>query len=491
MEKQIKAFFYDYKYYLFPEDCPSLEELKKRSSVTATRLKEELCMAPDFIYESMSEETVQIENPERLFEITGTLRSHEEYDAVLRRQVDRVCPGCERYIEDGKPELNGHHREISLDGACYERRGEDETWDFATCVNVFWYRISLQLDALGSCIDKGNQKKINDIINKELSKFFLPVKLYGGVDEGRYCLLFAPDYNHTHIFRKILCYLAEAASREVSEIKRAGWEVLPYRKKGVFRYGGKHDFSKIKARIAETENGIGIGVEFYCKKQLSDKKTEALFQDFFDYLAESLGENYAQGLVTECSVSSDEKGMMPVCSLLPVLEEKNAENGREDKGYPAPLCFGDVRTEESGDCLPFRDKITEGVTNCPEMTFLTRGEIETAWWMDAVQFFYLYVPHSMDDGTAVSWYLANGDLVPEPLRDPEDGRVVGGGLGVSFCGEEAFIIDCFVASEQAFYRNMRVIAPVLSCLGAKLVTVKREGVAVYSCGYEFTLIENV
>ncbi len=125
------------------------------------------------------------------------------------------------------------------------------------------------------------------------------------------------------------------------------------------------------------------------------------------------------------------------------------------------------------------------------MTFLTRGEIETAWWMDAVQFFYLYVPHSMDDGTAVSWYLANGDLVPEPLRDPEDGRVVGGGLGVSFCGEEAFIIDCFVASEQAFYRNIRIIAPVLSSLGAKLVTVKREGVAVYSCGYEFTLIENV
>ena len=62
MEKGLKAFFYEYKYYLFPETCATLSELKSRESVKVKRLKEERCMAPDFIYESIAEEEVVFEN---------------------------------------------------------------------------------------------------------------------------------------------------------------------------------------------------------------------------------------------------------------------------------------------------------------------------------------------------------------------------------------------------------------------------------------------
>lgn len=488
MEKQIKAFFYDYKYYLFPEDCASLDELKKKKSVTAMRLKEELCMAPDFIYESMAEETLEIEAPERLFEVPATLRTHEEYDEILHKQVDRVCHGCERYIDDGKPELNGHHREMSLNGACYERRSEDESWDFATCVEVFWYRISRRLDLFGSLIDKNNQKKINALFNKELSKFFFPVKVYGGVQDGKYCLMFAHDYNHMHIVRKILAYMAEVAAQEVCEMKKAGWEVFPCRQKGAYRYEGKTDFKKVKARIVQAEVPSGIAVELYSPKELGEKKTSALFQDLFDYLSGHLGEKAVQALVTECSVVSEDEGMTPVCELLPALEERCAE--REEGGYPAPVYFGGVRGDGTEN-FPFREKITEGVTDCPDMTFLSPEERQNAWWLNMAQFFYLYVPRPAQEmGETVGWYLANGKLVPEPLRDSDSGTLIGGGTGMCVCGEDAFIIDCFVASEKSFYRALRIMAPVLGSLGAKLITVKEEGVAVYSCGYDFTLIEN-
>ena len=61
MEKGLKAFFYEYKYYLLPEACESVEDLKRQTTWEVKRLKEELCMAPDFVYESMETELLTFE----------------------------------------------------------------------------------------------------------------------------------------------------------------------------------------------------------------------------------------------------------------------------------------------------------------------------------------------------------------------------------------------------------------------------------------------
>ncbi|MBR3764542.1 MAG: hypothetical protein IKK57_08340 [Clostridia bacterium] len=47
----------------------------------------------------------------------------EEYDARLRQVVRRICPGCGGYgdIDDTPASLQGHHREVSLDGLCFFR----------------------------------------------------------------------------------------------------------------------------------------------------------------------------------------------------------------------------------------------------------------------------------------------------------------------------------------------------------------------------------
>ncbi|MDE6058944.1 MAG: hypothetical protein K2G44_02775 [Clostridia bacterium] len=490
MTTQMKAFFYEYKYYAFPDGVKSLDELKKMPSVTCMRLKEERCMAPDFIFESTEEETLAIEHPERLFEVSVTIRTGEEYDEILRKQVDKVCHDCERYIPDGDPRdtgnLDGHHREISLDGVCYEREGKNDPWDFGTCAKVFWYRISTKLNELAKYIDAGNQKKLNAVLNRELQNFMFPANFYGGVHEGKYCLTFMPDFDHVPFVRLLYRYLTEVAMQDNSEIKEAGWEVFPCRKQGVFRYTGKHKFRKELARIVPAENPNGVGLELYCKKA-DDKKRYALFQDLFAYLAEQIGEAKAYTLVTEVTISADKTDKVPVSELIPALEKKYREAYGDEEQYPAPLGYGSHGGEHD---FPFREKITEGATVCPDISFLTLETLHEAWWMDFCGFAYLYVPHSPADALeTVSWYLANGNLVPEPLRDPEEGGLTGGSAGVGFCGEDGFILDCFVASEKAFFRRLRIIAPVLQSYGVKLVTVKKEGVTVYDCGYQFTISE--
>lgn len=496
MERQMKAFFYDYKYYLFPDDCMTLEELKKRDSVTVKRLKEENCMAPDFIYESIAEETLAIEEPDLLFEVYVNLYSGEEYDKILKEQIDRVCPGCERYIPDGDPRdtnpggLDGHHREISLSGACYEREEANESWDFATCVDYFWYHIAEQSDRFKKYIDADNQKRLNTVFGEELSKFTVPVKVYGAVNDGKYSLTIAADYDHVPIVRVMFAFLAEAASDERNEMKKLGWTVFSCREKGVYKYTGKTKPEAVSARLVPCENPNCYNIEVYSSKPLEEKKAAELFQDVYDYLSEQLGEKIVQSVLSSYLVTADETDMRPVSELLPLMEEKYGVKEGKEGEYPASYFYTSAPKQDVAE-LPFRELITGGVTRCPEMSFLDYEEHKRAWWLDFFEFFYLYVP-SAEEGVfeAVSFYLLNGGRVPEPLRDPEDTRVSGGIVGAAHCVDGELMIDCMVASEKAFFRKLRTIAPVLQAYGAKLVAVKSDSVSVYQCGYEFELIES-
>lgn len=94
MEIGLKAFFYEYKYYLLPDGCADAEDVRKLKMAEVRRLKEENCMAPDFVYESAETEFLVIAAPERIFPATVNLYTREEYDALLSKQVEKRCPGC-------------------------------------------------------------------------------------------------------------------------------------------------------------------------------------------------------------------------------------------------------------------------------------------------------------------------------------------------------------------------------------------------------------
>lgn len=82
MEKGVKAVFYKYKYYIFP-DGVDITQVADGTVINAKRLKEERCMAPDFIYESIVEESVEVESARLLFPVTVNLYTSKEYDAIL------------------------------------------------------------------------------------------------------------------------------------------------------------------------------------------------------------------------------------------------------------------------------------------------------------------------------------------------------------------------------------------------------------------------
>lgn len=483
METRVKAFFYDYRYYAFPDDCMTLEEIKSKSNVSCRRLKEEGCMAPDFVFESIAEETLEIEFPERVFEVSVTLRTQAEYDEILKEQVGRVCPGCERFEDDG--DLDGHHREISLDGLCYIREDEDEPWDFATCVDYFWYRISQQLDEMAKLIDAGDQRKLNKLFHKELSHFFPETEVYGCVREGRYCLMFAPDYNFIPVIRTMIAYLAEVASREESEMSKAGWEVVPFRIKGVYRHRGK-SLHAAKVRLVDTDNPNRYGMEVLTA-ETDPKKIEKQLQKLYDYLCERLGENVVYSAIADLKpVGGGEMTTVQEAELL-ILEKYDTCYGDENP-YPPSDMYG-VNAELSVSEFPYRDKVIEGVTQCENFSFMNRETADDAFWLKIVSFFYLYVPRAGEEEMKVlTWYLNNFRLVPEPMRID---LVAADYVGVGFCGEEGFIIDCMVASEKVFFRLLRTIAPVLKALDAKVVAVNGQGVSVFECGYRFTPIDTI
>ena len=289
MEKQVRAFFYDYKYYLFPEDCETLEDVKGHTHVRVKRLQEMLCMAPNFVYESIVDEALSIEEPSHIFEVYVNLYTREEYDEILKKQVRRVCPGCERFGGDAE-DLEGHHREIALDGSCFERETREDRWDFATCVENFWWRIATQsLDDLAECIDKGDQKKLNKILNRELKKFLAELKFYGCVLDGKYCISFESNPYLSSVAQLILGFFAATAMEDGAPMSEAGWLVMPYRTADGLTYNGK-----LKADmplVSFFEMGHKIGVRIYDKsaEELTDRQKTNRMRDVDTFLCSEIG----------------------------------------------------------------------------------------------------------------------------------------------------------------------------------------------------------
>ena len=191
MEQGIRAFFYRFQYYLFPEGM-ELSDLAAAGRVEVKRLKEERCMAPDFIYESMEDAVVTIEDPALLFEVRVNLYTGAEYDAILGKHVDRICPGCVRYTDDDG--FEGFHSEMSLDGVCFLREDKDEPWSFGFCAWFFWHRMAERLNELAACIDGGDMQRLNAILNEDLERFYVPLNFFGTVRDGRYCLYVHGDW---------------------------------------------------------------------------------------------------------------------------------------------------------------------------------------------------------------------------------------------------------------------------------------------------------
>lgn len=488
MESDLKAFFYDYKYYLFPNDCATLSEVKRKGKFVAKRLLEERCMAPDFIYESIREEDVEIEAESRVFEVSVSLYSAQEYDEILTRHVHRVCPGCENYTDDGRPELSGMHREISLKGTCYVREDSGEAWDLATCVDYFWFHIGSKLNDLAVCIDRNDQKKLNRILNTELKKIFLPFDFYGTVIDGHYTLCFC-DWGYSPVMLSVFAMMAQCASVQKA-FTEAGWQVLPYRPKGSFRCEA-FDGEGVLGRLEETP--AGYTVVLYQGKAISENTEKKRVRSAYEYFVSALGEDVVLSVIDGYDFSGDKQGMIPLSHIVRTLSERLGQSDGGEVSFPPTVYYG-MNGDAAQYMLPFRERLVEVSTSCMPLSQLsTDASEEEKWWLRLVSYAYLYIPRRVDDenypAETLLWYIGNMRLVPEPIRSPEETRVSACGIGFGFCEENGYVIDNMVFREKGFFRTLRILAPVLKAYKAKVVVVNESGLMAYDCDYEFTPID--
>lgn len=503
METGLKAFFYDYKYYLLPDGCESVGEVKKLKSTEVRRLKEEGCMAPDFIYDSIATEFLVIEDSRRVFPAEINLYEKREYDALLLKQVKKRCPGCRRYTDDGTDELNGHHKEMSLSGACYLRENEsEENGDFAYPLGRyavgFWEIIAEKANELASLTDKGDQKAINKLVNKILEKFFLPLDIFCGVENGQYCLCMSSHEYGFSGMRAIVAMLAETASRKGSAMEAVGWKVYPYFPKGVYAPSLRPDYVKNPPRIFYGADGHGgtelcifeKGADSWNERTANGRKT-ALYK----YLCREIGENVLLAGAASLTVTEKipgDKTATCASELAEILTAGAKEIYEGRIPFPAPVFW-----ETKGlikDALPYKQSTVAWTTICEELTpekFDGETAVDNAVFeaLGAV-YAYIYLPEPSSDMRdsekyeILEWYFSHREGYPEPIYNSEDWELFMKQVGMTF-SPDGVCIDFMIFDEKEFFRFMRNLAPVLEGLHAKIVTVKRSGEIVYNPGYIF------
>lgn len=509
MEKGVKAVFYKYKYYVFPDGI-DITQVADGTVINAKRLKEERCMAPDFIYESIEEESVEIESARLLFPVTVNLYTGKEYDAILSEQVDRVCHGCSRFDDNGDESLDGHHREISLSGVCYEKETDDAKPTYALRTYWFLSAIADNIDAIKKCIDTRNEKKLNKICNK-FDWIPLPYKFYGDKSDGKY-RLFWRSFGADDLDRNVQYFTAKAAASEASPIKDKDFEIIPYIPKGADVDLGKFNETAAVFSVSETRVTNILSVHVYSKKRLDEQKYDKLLCAVHNNICKRAGEDFAMRTIAGYNVIYDAPDKLLTLEQLLNVLKVNDVAGSESR-YPESL---PVWWEKQENALYGRRNF-EGVTSCYDLTALAADSslVSEKDFYGCLAYAYLFIPATFENydkiGEAVANYFANAEEIPEPviLKEVDLGCFVHIGAGMCTrdsvreeedCDEAAIVrhneneglaLDFLVTDENAFFRFIKILAPVLRFYNARLVVVNNSGVNEYCCGYEITPVDSM
>ena len=497
MEKNIRAVFYKYKYYIFPEEFSDLTKIKDGTVIAAKRLKEERCMAPDFIYESVVEESLEIENAKLLFPVSVNLYTGKEYDAILSKQIDKVCHGCSRFIDNDDESLDGHHREISLDGVCYERETDDDKATYSTRSYWFLCGVAEHFDDIKKYIDAGNGKKL-DKVCRSLKCIPLPYKFYGDKHYGKY-RLFWRSFGGSDLNRNLQLFTAKAASLESSPVKDLDLEIVPYIPKDAAVDLGNLDENAPVFSVSDTQYQNLVDVHVYSKKHLNEKKYDKLLFDVHHNLSNRMGEDAVMRTVSGYDVVYNATGKLISLNQLVELLTKNDAPDSE-KSYPYP---DKVYWEKREGALYGRRNYA-GATSCCSLAALAldASNVPQADFYGCCAFAYIFIPstfeHFEDVTQSVTDYLKSTEDIPEPVifKDANYGCFVPIGAGVCMrddeekaetaLGNEGVVYDFLVTDENAFFRFIKILAPVLRFYNAKLIVVNDSGVNEYECDYKIT-----
>jgi len=485
MKKGIKAAFYKFKYYIFPDEFNDFSKIAHGTVINAKRLKEELCMAPDFITESMTDESVEIDDPSLLFPVEVNIYSGKEYDEILEKQVDRVCPGCLRYDPTGEG-LHGHHREISLGGVCYEREDNKKIAPYGTRVFWFYEELAEHLDELAECIEKGKAARFDKICKDCAGYIYRPVKFYGEKREDKYFIfMHCPEYNDLYL--NLIAYTALCSNTEENPLKKAGWIVIPFVPEGA--NVGKIKIKETAPAFYLTQSKVPwrTCINIPVSRALSQKQRDKTVGDIELYLSYKVGgDRFLRTVDYVRAVTEESPNLITAQELCEKLRE--LDEGQPDV-FPPALPYGWENAEKA---TPYKGTV-DGFSHCFDLTEICfESDYSGIPFNNEFAFGYLYIPLSGADAEAavetVNYYLDREEEVPEPINIKEEftpSFMRTGAcecLGVDGAAGGGWAIDLLIADEKMFYRYLKILAPVLSAYSVRAVIINGDGVQEYVCG---------
>ena len=447
-KKAYARFFYEYKYYLLPDDCAETAELPE-GEFPAKRLKEERCLAPDFIYESIAEEVLKIEDRAKVFPVSANLYSRAEYDALLRVQVEKHCPGCLRVLGGGTVTATasaGIIGKFPFPGCATSGKRWADAPLLPTACCIFGISSAKNLNRIAAWADEGNQTEINKLLNGVLSRFFLPLDFFCGEEDGHYCLCMSAHEYPEPDLRPIVSALA--ASARLSCLREAGWSVYPYFVKGVYKPRLRPDYFRRPPRLfVSAENGEEFPSVAVLEKgaaEWSPRCAKGRRSAMYKYLSAVLGENLLLAGSDTIGFSDkvrEDLREVTADDLAEILTAR-AEGAFGSVPYPPPFLLSADSDKQADNPLPYKEKVRDWVTTCCSMC---PEYAEMPFEVFGIGYAYLYFPDSGAEGDSEKrrvWedYWKNLSAYPAPVFLNTEAKVFSRGVGMCLA-EDGFALD--------------------------------------------------
>lgn len=507
MAKKTDAFFYNARYYLFPEGCSDVAELLEKygngEAFYTKELVEKKCMAPYFVTDYIKDKKIKLSKKKHVYPCEVELLSMQEYNVRLRKLVCEHCVGCPGYtpIDENDSSLEGHHEELTLDDVCFFRQTQEN-----------WTADHLQIDVwMNECVRAFGKLDLEKLIDDgkiedATSAFFgmlaetvfedIPPMYLGKREDGKYfvyCTCFFEEYDRL---------MVEALFKRLEKKYKKNWVFLSYLPKGFY------------AEEARKPLGITFEVseDIVNYIQLSVYTEPEAFTQGYLWICGFYGEAELQTVCSCVNLQSENipSELQPLEALTPLIENlMQIYHAKEDLICPAAhLQF---LTPEFEDTLP--EEEMQGLLDAHGMLLSSRifkyhnefvlpliaGVVPNNIWETETEPIYPERPIArivFDELPLQSFqslgeknyteYLSRITALLDQLRDKNLFKLFG---QIICCG--SLELDGVILNLTSFLYEIRRFAPLFAECPAELYvyTARHENGGHYRLGYQMEILE--
>lgn len=502
MKEERNAFFYQNEYYLFPKGVESVDELSALGEVEVVHLLRTNCKPPDFKYGETEKAVVCISAPAYFTKIN--LWTDEEYEEVFGKISKTRCRSCKKHTSG---DCENGRKNLSLNGVCYSYHKDGEEKVFGDGIRDFLCSLAEKAEEVKILIDQDDQKTLGTLLDSLLNEFFVPMYTHGGMKEdGAYALCFsAKEYGIEGITVSLLA-IVKAANAPDSPLKQTGLFLFPFLPRGIYKPTLSPNYFQKPPRIFygyDEETGE-CEIFVYEKKaeEWSDALAKKRSKNAYRYLCSILGEDLLYAVATRVQIVSEiplDKEQVNETELLDRLRQA-AEQTYAEEYFPFPAPFVLEPTVTPKRTTPYKEAFKVWITACPELapSLSPVGEenqelFEAAFRGAAIygmlssmgiKYAYVYLPNGgkLEDENRYIFEDCLENLLRERALRGATVCVPVGVVGT----DEGICLDFLVFDENEFFDLLQKLAPVLTNMRAKIVTVAGTESMVYDGGFEIT-----